>query len=114
MVTKAAVELQKQNDSKFQKDDHIGSNILTIKEDYMPPEILSPLKNRSANSSHRLSRLDMQRAITDVKRFVERRLEEDLKLVKVRAEDIGYIVQVGIFIYKFSIVLLYSFFLSPK
>jgi hypothetical protein len=56
-----------------------------MKEEYMPTEFLPPMKNWAANSTHRLSRLNMQRAITDVKRFVERRLEEDLNLVKVRA-----------------------------
>lgn len=49
---------------------------------YMPPTALPPQKNWVANSTHRLSRLDLQRAITDVKRFVEARLEEDLHLVK--------------------------------
>jgi hypothetical protein len=51
---------------------------------YMPPEILPPGENLAANSTHRLSRLDVQRAIHDVKRFVEGRLESDLHLVKVR------------------------------
>jgi aspartate--ammonia ligase len=49
---------------------------------YMPPETLPPNKNRNANSTHRLSRLDVQRASTDIKRFVESRLENDLHLVK--------------------------------
>jgi hypothetical protein len=53
-------------------------------EPYMPPEILPPGENLAANSTHRLSRLDVQRAIHDVKRFVEGRLESDLHLVKVR------------------------------
>jgi hypothetical protein len=51
---------------------------------YMPNDMLPPERNRDANSTHRLSRLDLQRAITDIKRFVESRLESDLKLVKVR------------------------------
>eukprot|EP00542_Grammatophora_oceanica_P002983 CAMPEP_0194063248 /NCGR_PEP_ID=MMETSP0009_2-20130614/79829_1 /TAXON_ID=210454 /ORGANISM="Grammatophora oceanica, Strain CCMP 410" /LENGTH=107 /DNA_ID=CAMNT_0038715303 /DNA_START=159 /DNA_END=479 /DNA_ORIENTATION=- len=49
---------------------------------YMPPNLLPPERNREANSTHRLSRLDLQRAMTDVKRFVEQRLESDLHLVK--------------------------------
>jgi hypothetical protein len=53
-------------------------------ENYMPEEILPPLYNRDANSTHRLSRMDLQRAIGDVKRFFEARLEEDLNIVKVR------------------------------
>jgi aspartate--ammonia ligase len=48
----------------------------------MPEEILPPLYNRDANSTHRLSRMDLQRAIGDVKRFFEARLEEDLNIVK--------------------------------
>ena len=50
---------------------------------YMPDSVLPPPRNREANSTHRLSRLDIQRAIQDVKRFVEARLESDLKVVKV-------------------------------
>lgn len=50
----------------------------------MPPEVLPPERNREANSTHRLSRLDLQRAMTDIKRFVEARLESDLKVVRVR------------------------------
>jgi len=49
---------------------------------YMPDAVLPPKKNRNANSTHRLSRLEVQQAITDVKRFVEARLESDLKVVK--------------------------------
>lgn len=61
-----------------QKDDDIILEPL-----YMPDSVLPPPRNREANSTHRLSRLDMQRAINDVKRFVEARLESDLKVVKV-------------------------------
>lgn len=50
---------------------------------YMPNDLLPPERNQAANSVHRLSRLDRQRAISDVKRFVERRLEEDFGLVKI-------------------------------
>ena len=49
---------------------------------YMPDAILPPERNREANSTHRLSRLDVQRASTDIKRFVEARLEKDFNLVK--------------------------------
>jgi hypothetical protein len=55
----------------------------TSTNSYMPEEILPPEYNREANSTHRLSRLELQRAMTDVKRFVESRLESDLGLVKV-------------------------------
>ncbi|GFH56299.1 aspartate--ammonia ligase [Chaetoceros tenuissimus] len=51
-------------------------------ETYMPDSILPKEYNRIANSTHRLSRLDIQRAMTDIKRFVEARLESDLNLVK--------------------------------
>ena len=51
-------------------------------ETYMPDSILPKEYNRIANSTHRLSRLDIQRAMTDIKRFVEARLESDLHLVK--------------------------------
>lgn len=53
-------------------------------EKYMPEKVLPPERNRDANSTHRLSRMDLQRAINDVKRFIEGRLESDLNLVKVR------------------------------
>lgn len=52
-------------------------------ESYMPDSILPPLFNRKANSTHRLSRMDIQRASTAVKRFIEHRLEIDLGLLKV-------------------------------
>ena len=50
---------------------------------YMPESVLPPPRNRDANATHRLSRLDIQRAIQDVKRFVEARLESDLNVIKV-------------------------------
>ena len=62
-----------------QKDD----DIIILAPLYMPDSVLPPPRNREANSTHRLSRLDIQRAINDVKRFVEARLESDLKVVKV-------------------------------
>jgi hypothetical protein len=59
------------------------STALFFNNDYMPPEVLPPARNFKANSTHRLSRKDLQRAMTDVKRFVESRLESDLNLIKV-------------------------------
>ena len=56
---------------------------LPPKEKYMPDRYLPPERNRCANSTQRLSRLDIQRASTDIKRFVEARLEKDFNLVKV-------------------------------
>lgn len=50
---------------------------------YMPDGLLPPERNRKANSTHRLSRIELQQAMTAVKRFMESRLERDLKLVKV-------------------------------
>ena len=50
----------------------------------MSKHLLPPERNRNANSTHRLSRLEIQKAINDLKRFVEARLETDLNLVKVR------------------------------
>ena len=54
---------------------------------YMPETLLPPERNREANSTHRLSRLDIQRASTDVKRFVEARLEKDFNLVKASQSE---------------------------
>lgn len=51
-------------------------------EKYMPDKVLPPVENREANSTQRLSRLDIQRASNDIKRFIEARLESDLNLVK--------------------------------
>jgi hypothetical protein len=53
------------------------------KEPYMSPELLPPQRNRIANSTNRLTRLEIQKAINDIKRFVEERLENDLRLTKV-------------------------------
>lgn len=53
------------------------------KAPYMNPAALPPERNRDANSTHRLSRLQIQKAINDIKRFVEHRLEDDMKLTKV-------------------------------
>jgi hypothetical protein len=50
---------------------------------YMPFETLPPPENLPANSTRRLSRLDLQRAVADLKKFIESRLEADLNLVRV-------------------------------
>jgi len=67
----------------------LGSLATSTNKDglYMPETVLPPKRNLVANSTHRLSRLDVQRAMTDIKRFVEARLESDLKVVKVRMFD---------------------------
>lgn len=57
---------------------------------YMPEKLLPPERNREANSTHRLSRLDVQRASTDIKRFVEARLEKDFNLVKASRHISSY------------------------
>jgi aspartate--ammonia ligase len=54
----------------------------TTTRTYMPPTLLPPASNQEANSTHRLSRLELQRAMTAIKRFVEDRLERDLGLTK--------------------------------
>jgi hypothetical protein len=46
----------------------------------MPYELLPPEENWEANSTHRLSRIDLQKAMTKVKRFVEHRMKTDLNL----------------------------------
>ncbi|CAB9501152.1 Aspartate--ammonia ligase [Seminavis robusta] len=50
--------------------------------DYMPASLLPPMYNRPAIASNRLSPMEIQRAIVDVKKFVESRLESDLNLIK--------------------------------
>lgn len=54
------------------------------KSTYMPMDLLPPKENWEANSTHRLSRIEMQKAMTKVRRFVERRLEADLNVFEVR------------------------------
>jgi len=54
------------------------------KTEYMPDSLFPPLYNRPAIASHRLSRMEIQKAIVDVKKFVENRLESDLNVIKVR------------------------------
>ena len=50
---------------------------------YMPTKVLPSPSNLEASSTRRLSRLEVQQAITDVKRFVEARLESDLHVIRV-------------------------------
>jgi hypothetical protein len=69
--------------------DHINTEG-TIETDYMPDSLLPPLYNRDAVASHRLSRMDIQRAMVDVKKFVESRLESDLNLIKVKCSYFTY------------------------
>ena len=52
-------------------------------ETYMPESTLPPMENREANSTHRLTPMQIQQASTTIRRFVEARLESDLNLVKV-------------------------------
>ena len=54
---------------------------------YMPMNLLPPKENWEANSSHRLSRIELQKAMTKLKRFVESRLESDLNVFEVRCQD---------------------------
>ena len=61
----------------------LSTDILGSKAPYMNPAALPPERNRDANSTHRLSRLQIQKAINDIKRFVEHRLEDDMNLTKV-------------------------------
>mmetsp|Transcript_12042 Transcript_12042/g.29017 ORF Transcript_12042/g.29017 Transcript_12042/m.29017 type:complete len:581 (+) Transcript_12042:516-2258(+) len=49
---------------------------------YMSPSKLPPPHNLRKNSTRRLSRKQIQCAITDIKRFVELRLESDLNIIK--------------------------------
>lgn len=65
-------------ESEVGQQDHASHGIT-----YMPTYVLPPPENLPASSTHRLSRLDIQRAITDAKRFIEARLEKDLNLVRV-------------------------------
>ena len=50
---------------------------------YMPTKVLPSPENLQASSTRRLSRIEVQKAITDVKRFVEARLESDFHLIRV-------------------------------
>lgn len=62
---------------------------------YMPKEKLPPEQNREANSTHRFSRLALQRAITDIKRFVESRFEQDLNVIK-HTTPIAFLTGTGV------------------
>ena len=79
---------------------HIKDNNQTTKsnkmsEEYMPMELLPPKENWEANSTKRLSRVEMQKAIAKVKRFVERRLETDLNLFEHTA-PIAFVSGTGV------------------
>lgn len=50
---------------------------------YSLAHLFFPQDNWVANSTRRLSRIDLQKAMTKVKRFVESRLESDLNLFEV-------------------------------
>mmetsp|Transcript_20173 Transcript_20173/g.24491 ORF Transcript_20173/g.24491 Transcript_20173/m.24491 type:complete len:401 (-) Transcript_20173:691-1893(-) len=63
---------------KYNSNGGSSDNIST----YMPENLLPPLQNRKANSTHRLSRIEVQKASSMVKRFVERRLELDLNVIE--------------------------------
>lgn len=52
-------------------------------KEYMPRSLLPDRDAIMASSTNRLSRIELQKAITDVKRFVEARLESDLNVFKV-------------------------------
>ena len=69
----------------FQSTIEVDANV--VKEEYMPAELLPPEYNRPAIASHRLSRIQIQKAIVDVKKFVENRFETNLNLIKVRPDD---------------------------
>ena len=56
----------------------------SILSTYMPMDLLPPKENWEANSTHRLSRIELQKAMTKLKRFVESRLESDLNVFEVR------------------------------
>lgn len=68
-----------------QTNDKAAATTTTTNEPnlYMPTKLLPPSENLVANSTQRLSRLEIQQAITDIKRFVEARLESDLHVVRV-------------------------------
>ena len=63
----------------------VSKNLISINGEqnlYMDPSKLPSKESLTANSTHRLSRLDRQKAMNDIKRFVENRLEQDLNVVK--------------------------------
>lgn len=62
---------------------------------YMPDSVLPPPHNRDANSTHRLSRRQVQIAMADAKRFIEKRLENDLHLIK-HAAPIAFLRGTGV------------------
>ena len=62
---------------------------------YMPPSKLPSRSNLLKNSTRRLSRKQIQCAITDIKRFVEQRLEHDLNLIK-HTEPLAFLTGTGV------------------
>jgi len=62
---------------------------------YMPEEIMPPKENLCANSTHRLSRIDIQRASNLVKRFIAARLELDLNIVEHTA-PLAFVAGTGV------------------
>lgn len=67
----------------------------TQEDKYMPDKLFPPVYNRAAIASNRLSPMDIQRAMTDVKRFVESRLETDLNLIR-HATPIAFLRGTGV------------------
>ena len=53
------------------------------KIEYMPRSLLPSKETILASSTNRLTRMELQKAIQDVKRFVESRFESDLNVFKV-------------------------------
>lgn len=72
-------QIHDHKDTLVKLDDPITSTTEEASS-YMPYDLLPPSENWVANSTRRLSRIDLQKAITKVKRFVERRMETDLNL----------------------------------
>mmetsp|Transcript_11927 Transcript_11927/g.16484 ORF Transcript_11927/g.16484 Transcript_11927/m.16484 type:complete len:410 (-) Transcript_11927:315-1544(-) len=62
---------------------------------YMPDSLLPPPRNREAVSTRRLSRMDLQRATTDIKRFVEARLEKDLNIIR-HTTPLAFMIGTGV------------------
>uniref|UniRef100_A0A7S3P4P8 Aminoacyl-transfer RNA synthetases class-II family profile domain-containing protein n=1 Tax=Amphora coffeiformis TaxID=265554 RepID=A0A7S3P4P8_9STRA len=63
-------------------DTHSVAHVNGERPTYMPSRVLPSTENLPASSTHRLSRIEIQKAITDVKRFVEARLESDMNLIR--------------------------------
>ena len=61
-----------------------ASKMTKKKIEYMPRSLLPSKETILASSTNRLTRIELQKAIQDVKRFVESRFESDLNVFKVR------------------------------